>query len=393
MAPDVTVQVVTFRPAGLDVLLAGMRDQTYPKHRFEVVLVDHRYERRHAEVMELAKYYGVNLIHVPEHRRNGQWGVCSSAFNTGFAVARGRVIIMLVDWTYAPPGWIEAHLRHHFGPPVYVVAPYRYHAVGITKPLYDRLKQEMGGRVSSPWEAFTRQPKLRLKQPFDLTTQDFRADYTCLEEDAVLKGEVLDEVSAFEEGLFDPGWLPRMPPIPDEDPGNRKGPRSGHFDAFTAHLKNESVPREVIYRLNGTDIWSERGGRMSIDSEWGLRVEALGVQFVWEPQAQTECVNPRHGVCRTMPFGHVEERVGGRWNLADCEAFYGRRRREIREKRYLAAPAPYTLDALAARLEPWRTADWIDPGPLDLSDREFYGRDLWPDSLYEGQAREAAPYR
>ncbi len=91
---DLSVQVCSFRPGGIDILLAGMRDQTYPKDRFELVLVDHRYERRHEQVMALAKRYDLpNVTHVPEHRRNGHWAVTSSAFNTGFALAQGLSLI------------------------------------------------------------------------------------------------------------------------------------------------------------------------------------------------------------------------------------------------------------------------------------------------------------
>ena len=380
--PDVTVVCNTFRPGGIDVLLAGMRDQTFPRDKFEVVLVDHRYERRHQEVMALAKRYGVPLIHVPEHRRNGKWAVCSSAFTTGFAVARGRVIIMLVDWTYAPPGWIEQHLKYHGGTPTYVIGPYLYHTVGINRALYERLVKEMPGAVHRPWAAYEQQPKLRLRQPFDLTTQDARADASSIEEDAVLRGEIFDEVSAFEEGPFDPAWLERMPPLPEGDPGARGHLVPGPVAYTNAHLKNESVPREILYALNGVDVWSERGGRMCIDTDLGRRVSAVGVPCFWAPETLAHCVNPRHGVCRVMPFGLVDDRVAGRWNLEDCEAFYERRKREIAAATFVPAPAPYVLRELAEKLEPWRTADVIGTAPLDVPDREFFGRDIFPDSPY-----------
>lgn len=376
---DASVIIISFRPGGVDISLAGMRDQTYPKDKFEVIFVDHRYERRHKEVMALAQHYGVNLIHVPEHRRNGRWAITSSAFNTGFALAKGRVIILLVDWTYTPPGWIEAHLKHHQGQPAYVVAPYYYHAVGITEGMYKELAQSFwkSGHRVRPWSAFVQQPKLRLKIPFDLTTQDARTSAS-IEEDAVLRGEVFDEVSVFEEGLFDPSWLPRMPPLPEGDPGGRNDAR----DHAVVHLKNESMLRETVYRLNGTDIWSERGGRMSIDTEFGRRFDCLGTPFIWEPAALAPCINPRHGVSRVMPFGDPEKRLEGRWSFADCQVFNKRRQDEVHAGEFLPAPAPYTLEELAKKLEPWRTAKIIDTSKLDIPDTEFFGREVWPDSPY-----------
>lgn len=363
-------------------MLAGMRDQTFPKDRFEVIFVDNRYERRHVEVAALAKRYGVNLIHAPEHRRNGRWGVTASAFNTGFALARGEVVILLVDWSYAPPGWIEAHLKHHGGRAVCVVGPYRYNAVGITEAMYTRLVPEFlsVGHTVRPWTAFARQPKLKLKIPFDLSTQDARAAFAGADADEVLRGEVFDEISVFEDGPFDPAWLPRMPPIPDGDPGGRNYGVGTPINHTVVHLKNESARRRTIYQLNGADVWGERGGWMSVDTDFGLRLFAT-VPFVWEPAAVFYCVNPRHGVCRTMPFGDPTTRFEGRWSLEDCTAFRKRRMADV-GRGMVAAPAPYTLAALAEKLEPWRTAETIDTSKLDVPDAEFFGRDIWPDSKY-----------
>ena len=364
-------------------MLAGMRDQTFPRDQFEVIFVDHRYERRHVEVMDLAKRYDVPLIHVPEHRRNGRWGCTASAFNTGFAVARGEIVIMLVDWTYAPPGWIETHLNHHTGQPSYVVGLYLYHAVGVTEPMYHRITDEATrwSHLVPPWTAFSRQPKLRVKIPFDLTTQDARFN-ACSTEDAVLRGEVFDEISAFEDGLFDPKWIDQMPEFPVGDPGLRRHMPGMVVEGNQVHLKNESILRDPIYALNGIDVWGERGGRMQVDTDFGLRVARLGIRLVWDPAAVVHCINPRHGVCRMMPFGDPVQRMEGRWSQADCEAFALRREIDIRLGQFLAAPAPYTMRELAKRLEKWRTAGVIDTAELDIPDTEFFGREIWPDSPY-----------
>lgn len=386
---EVSVVTPTYRPGGIDILLAGMRDQTLPKDQFEVILVDHRYEWRHDRVMALAREYGVNLIHVPEHRRDGIWAVTSSAYNTGFALARGRVIIMLVDWTYCPPGWIEAHVKNHQDPAhslKYVLAPYYYHAIGITPEIYANMAST-GARMR-PYADYASQPKLHLKIPFDFTGQDARADSKAEDNDAVLRGEVFDEISVFEEGLFDPAWLPRMPPIPDGDPGQRQAGPGATVPYTWTHLKNESVLRETVYHLNGTDIWSERGGRMSIDTEFGMRLSCLGASLIWEPAALAHCINPRHGVCRVMPFGDGTKRAHNRWSLADCQAFFTRREFEARNGGRLAAPAPYTLGELSQRLDPWRAAEPIDVAGLDKPDLEFFGRIIWPDTPYQEPTKE-----
>lgn len=385
--PDLHVSVVScaFRPGGIDVLLAGMRDQTYPKAHWEIILIDRRYERRHAEVMDLARRYEVPLIHAPEHRRNGRWGCTASAYNTGLALARGEIIILLTDWTYAPPGWIEAHLQHHIGGrPTYVIAPYRYHAVGITKAMYDELAPEFirWSHLVYPWEAFLHQPKLRTKNADIIPPQEVRAESECLTEDAVLRGEVFDESFIFEDGLFQPEWLDRMPPFPGDDPGLRRHFPLQAVEPPMAHLKNESMPRAPVYAINGVDVWGERGGRMQIDTDFGLRMARIGCRLLWEPAALAHCVNPRHGVCRTMPFGSAPHRVAGRWNQEDCDRFQWRRERDVRLGQFIPAPAPYTMEDLARRLEWWRAADTIPTDGLDVPDREFFGRDIWPDSPY-----------
>ena len=383
MPLDASVICGSFRPGGIDVLLAGMRDQLYPKDSFEVIFVDHRYERRHAEVMALAKSYGVNLIHAPEHRRNGKWAVNSSAFTTGFALARGQIVVMLMDWTYAPPTWLLAHLRHHRWSSVCVSAPYLYHAVGITEPMHRELVQMMPERVSRPWADYANQPALHIKRPIDLSVQTARDDAMNVEEHETLRGDVFDEVSVFEEGLFDPAWLSRMPPLPDDDPGGRSWMLPGVVHSNVVHLKNESLPREAVYRINGMDVWSERGGRMAIDSDFGRRVQVSGLPIIWDPHALAHCVNPRHGVCRVLPCGSATERIDGRWSEADCKVFLERRKDEVgRDRAFLPAPAPYTLAGLAEKLEPWRTAETIDTAGLDVPDAQFFGREIWPDSSY-----------
>ena len=45
-----------FRPGGIDITLAGLRGQTVKD--YELIIIDHRYERRHKQVMELAREYG-----------------------------------------------------------------------------------------------------------------------------------------------------------------------------------------------------------------------------------------------------------------------------------------------------------------------------------------------
>jgi hypothetical protein len=348
---DVSVCVSTFRPAGIEITLAGMRDQSFAKNNFEVVIADRRYEKRHAEVMALAKKYGVTCIHVPEHRRNGQWNVFCSAWNTAFALARGRVVILCQDWAYCPPGWIETHLQHHEVPGRYVVGPYFYMQV----------------------------PPLHLKKDFDFTGQRERGGY-CIEADSMLKGDILDEMFAFQDGPFDPAWLDRMGIAAAPHQDSRIRPQGPGVPETYVHVKNESILRKTLYNLNGLDERMERG-KGPMDLELGMRMVENGIVLWWEQSAIHMVPNPR-AICRTMPFGDMHERVEGRWSYDEGTRYIARRRGEIMTHGGFRALNPYDLYDLAKELEPWRTAETIDVGPLEQTDEQYWKEKhpLWWDT-------------
>ena len=347
--PHVTIISSTFRPGGIDIFLAGMRDQSYKD--FEVILVDHRYERRRDRVRQLAKDYGVPLIHVPEHRRNGKWNVFISAWNTGIALARGDVLILLQDWTYAPRGWIEAHLSALDGKRRYVLAPYIY------------------GQV----------PPLVTKIPFDFSKQMDRGGY-CVDIDPILNGEVLDEIFAFQNGPFEYHWFLGMAAALATDQDVRVSPRGPLSTGCWSwiHVKNESITRKLMWELNGLDERLERG-KGPMDLDLGIRLVGAGVELWWEPSAITYGPNARY-VCRSMPWGSMHERLGGRWSYDDGLTYNERRRREIDAGGSPRALNSYDMQDLASLLDWWRTPD-ADPRSRDVSDEEYWNcKEIWPDT-------------
>lgn len=346
---DASLVISTFRPSGIDIVLAGIRDQSYKK--FETILVDRRYELRHDRVMKLAKEYGIqNFVHVPEFRRNGPWINFCSAWNTGFALAKGEIVIICQDWAYCPSGYIEAHLNAVDGKKRYVLSPYVY----------------------------TQLPSIRLPYGFDPVAQMSRGNY-CVEPDDIISGKILDEISCFEQGLFDPAWLRNLPRLnrPDQDP--RFHPR-GHLEAKNwVHVKNESILRSVLWELNGLDERLERG-KGPMDTDWSNRLESAGIELWWEPSGLQFVPNPRF-LIRTMPWGDMETRVHGRWSYRDGEVYCERRVNEMKSGSPPVALNSYTLSGLSEYLEKWRGGN-IDPPVLDVDDRAYYGIDLWPDSKF-----------
>ena len=344
------------RPGGIDVTLAGMRDQTFQD--FEVILVDRRYERRHTEVVELANNWGVPVLHVPEHRRNGKWVSFASAWNTGFALARGRTVIILVDYAYAPPKWIENHLEALGEGLRYVVAP--YHVLPL--------------------------PDLEPKCDYDFigVYREWKKSFSCSEENAVGRGEVLDEMRVFRKGWFDPSWLSEL--LSKQAEGELgvddrikawSQVRDAGLPEGWVHIKNESIARDFLWELNGVDERLERGrGPIDIDFQW--RLVTGGAEMVWCPKATVFYLDP-HVLLPALPFGSTLERVSGRWSWRDGLSYVSHRRAEMSFGRSPAAKNSYTLKQLSERLSSWRDGDV--PVPRDVSDMEYWGRELLPESI------------
>jgi len=343
----------------LDITLAGMRDQTFAEP-FELIIVDRRYEFRHTRVLAVANQYDVPCIHVPEYRRNGKWACIGSAWNTAMALARGEVLIFLQDYAYAPPGWIEAHVHWHTQHSWrYIVGPYTY--LGL--------------------------PPLALKPPYTTEGFDFSGDRLhCTEQGLVLQGKVLDEMYAFQAGPFQPAWLPDLPRL-DAPQDPRSHADGAEIPDTHIHIKNESIRREVAYRLNGLDERLDRG-KGPLDLDWGLRLSSIGAKILWDPATHTPVINSRM-IVPTMPWGTMDERLEGRWSWQDGLAYNARRRAECAHEAP-EAKNPARLRTLSLALEEWRNDPPINVAHLEVPDALYWGPTvIWPDTPYH-PARQAS---
>jgi len=336
----VSVLSTAFRPGGIDVLLAGMSAQTFDD--FEVILVDRRYERRRESVAALAAEFGVDLLHVPEHRRNGRWWQCGAAWNTAIALSAGDLLIFIQDYTCPPPGWIQAHVDAHEGSERrYVLAPSDMYGIG------DSLVSTV---------------------PIDRQAQETRCS-GCVILDPVLTGGILDEISVFGE-TFDASWFDGREPR-KRHPGI--GMAAGVLqDTSWTVLKNESVRRSVAFEVDGMDERLDRG-RGPTDIDWAARLRAAGVKWAWAPDALTPAVDG-HDFCGTMPWGAIGDRVSGRWSYRDGLDYVDRRAGSVR------AANPWAMQGLAKQLEPWRDGRDIDVGALEVSDDDYWEGPMWPDT-------------
>jgi glycosyltransferase involved in cell wall biosynthesis len=342
--PLVSVLVMMYRPGGVDITLAAMRDQTFKD--FELIIVDNRYERRKDEVAALATKYGVRTIHAPEHRRNGKWIVACAAFNTAIALARGKYVIILHDFSYVPPGWIEAHIGALEGHPT------RYVTV-------DHVNVDL--------------PEIVSRRPLDHNKSTDRNSYDL---DDVFSDGSLDEICIFKKGPFDASWLP-LPIGPDQwQTGLPELHRTNNKPEHGwVTLTNDSFHRNFMYKLNGIDERFDMG-RGPFDANLGVRVEMNGGETYFMEEPKAILMNPRF-IMRTLPFGSHTDRTPGRWTYQDGRDYYYIVRNTVPKR--LRAANPYDLTRLAATLEPWR-----DPGaikvPQQIPDLAYWRTDLNPGS-------------
>lgn len=357
----VSIITTACRPGGLDITLAGFRDQIYKD--IEFIVVDKRYSKRHKEIKQLAKDYGLNnFLHIPEHRLNGNWTTFCSAWNTGMALATGDIFIFLGDWTYIHPNLVEGHLEAHKTPNRYVLAPYIY----------------------------TELPELTKPYPYDKEKQHQRHLH-CTEIDDVISGGILDEVFAFKDGPFNVQWIPQLKirDFPHQDIRFSMLPTSQEIHLAPnvvgwVHIKHESISRELAHRLNGLDERLERG-KGPMDTDFEVRLDLAGASLWWDTMIPPGISpNPRWH-CRTMPWGDMTQRLENRWSFEDGSTYIAHRKRAIisattkeEKDQLIQSKNPYTLEGLANRLASWKNGD--EPKPIDVDDLTYWGRDIWPDT-------------
>jgi hypothetical protein len=317
----VTVTLGSSRPGGLDVSLLGLAAQTFED--FEVVFVDGLYHLRHAEVLSAVKASGLRqpFFHVPNHRYNpAGWQTISAGFNTGFALAAGEIIIMLCDYAFVRPDWIEQHVASHSAPRV-ICAPHQYRKLPALKlgslDDFEAWPVHPGpddiGKVRAQWARFL-DPECLISTFRDPPT---RASL-----------EALDI------------WG-----IADTD--GKWNKQTGPIGSIYFHTKNESFPRASVFEVNGMDENWDRGSGPG-DPEICRRLEKSGLQVWLCREADVLCCNPRPVLPNpNITLGHTA-RPDGRWVHSEGLRYF-----DLRES-YLTANNPFSLRDLSDEIWDWR---------------------------------------
>ena len=318
--PKISVVIGTSRPGGIDVTLKGMADQTYDD--FEIIFVDGRYHQRHREVLKLAKEMGIKVpfYHVPNHRYNDIWPVNCGGYNTGFMLSEGEIVIMLLDYAYTPPGWIENHLKYH-DRKMLVMAPHVY--LGMPEVV------TLDG--ARPAQFLFAEPQTTVD---NILRQ--KANFT--------------EISIF-KSMFEPSWIADLPQPSDNDPKlNVVGP----IDHSYMHTKNDSFPLETVLDINGMDENYDRG-RGPGDTEFGYRLICAGCGPCIVQEARVYCLNPR-GIMPNLNLCLPETGadIEGRWSYEHGYAYMETRRIEMSAGEPIRAKNPYDLRRRRRDIWNWR---------------------------------------
>jgi len=339
--PLISVCVGSNRPGGIDIMLAGLVDQTFKD--FEVIFVDGRYHHRHLAVLSAVKASGLSqpFFHVPNHRYGAThvFGTTCAGYNTGFALAAGTYVVMLLDYSYVPPGWLAAHVEHLKAGRI-VMGPHEYRTItkGVTVANSGSVEPRPAGEELVE---FTREVVDRYPNPI-------------LAGNAILRQrQWFDEISLFAE----PFKKEDLGKFPVEESDAKCAMTTGPQDWAYFNTKNESFLLEDVLEINGMDEHYDLG-RGPGDPDLGMRLAVTGRQFWVVKEAIVHCLNPR----RLMPNANILVEDGKlpppfheRWNVAEGNAYFEKRRiLQILGQEALKAPNPFHIRELRERLWKWR---------------------------------------
>lgn len=235
--PKITVLCATCRIGGIDVLFQTLIGQRF--RDFEFILVDRYWRERREEVGELFDKADFPITHLPP-RKLLSYLDTGVATNTGIALARGKLVCFLADYTYAYPEWLDDHWR-----------------------VYQEFKGDATfvgyrDRIAPP----------PLKEKLDIES----CKISCFREP--FHPERLDELEIL--------YSERKPLSPLE---HITGPYSEiPWHGFMIYC-NESLPKDILDRVGGLDEEYD-GGLGWQDADLGYRAMKAGHRFVFDSRAK-----------------------------------------------------------------------------------------------------------
>lgn len=222
----ISILLPQHRYGGIDILEYGLERQTFPKEEWELILCDKLYKHRRGLLQEWADENKINLIHF-QPKNNSTYHVHSSVLNECLEKASGEFSIVIGDYTYVLPHWIDIHYAYN----------------------------ESGYCLSGPQRIYGL-PKLStyLEHPISVFNENFKPEILrILPQFKLETGDLLDPKLKLLNGSL--------------------------IDYKYWHNRNESFPTEVARNIGGWDeSYNNRVGPSNL--EFGLRMQYEGKQKI-----------------------------------------------------------------------------------------------------------------
>lgn len=274
--PLISVIVPTMRVGGIDVLWAGLRDQTLQSKDWELVLVDCIKPWRRDLGLEGAVTMGTHVGFTPQilwmepHGNRFPLNQYCRAMNTGIRAARGKICLFLVDYTVLPQNCLERHVTfHEKNRNSVLMAPHR------TVECPKLCQYYPGYRQSNEHYTF---------EGIDRYNDDLRSGLldSC-------NWSIFDELFSSREYLKDLPEVDRT--VWGHDPKIEKP--AGECEHTFFYCRNESVLRSDLLSVNGFD--ENLDGSHGYQDHYiaGSLKTRLGLTFVNDPENVATIVNPR----------------------------------------------------------------------------------------------------
>ncbi len=108
----ISVLLPMHRYGGLDMIFESFENQTFPKSEFEIILCDKLYNKRVAIVKNWAQENNINVTHFSP-KNDSNYHIHSSVLNECLEKASGECCVVIGDYSYIFPHWIEIHHAYH----------------------------------------------------------------------------------------------------------------------------------------------------------------------------------------------------------------------------------------------------------------------------------------
>ena len=275
----ISVIIPTTRIGGLDVLFAGLQQQTFKD--FELVLVDSLYNRRKDIVSEQAVKYSFPVKHVLQ-RQNTASSYCA-AMNTGVINASGQIIFCICDYAWLYPDCLQIHANFHQSNKSYGLIC-SYNVCKLPK-LHKNFYRSYGGHIPYDTEHNRKRFIAQERENHDSYIEDINS------------GKLDSLMWSIFDDPFSSNATRSLELIATKDPYPE-----GNVGVDCCYLKNESYELDNVLDINGFNEVLD-GSHGWQDWEFAERFIANGSKLYYKPHMTATVVDPR-----SVLFGRLRER-------------------------------------------------------------------------------------